>query len=73
MADEPTNVTPAPKPGWKTSEFWKGIIAMTLIALTSSDTIPMTGLGAQITVAAGVVIVFLGYGQFRTMLKKGAS
>lgn len=80
VSDKPTVSIAAPlapaapvTPGWKTTEFYKGLIAMALIALLASGVIPTTGLGAQITAAAGIVVTFLGYGAFRMMIKTGGA
>jgi hypothetical protein len=74
MADTDTAPTtppaiPTQKPGWKTSEFYKGIAVLALVTLLGSGVIPTTGVGAQITAIAGVVLTFLGYAGARTWLK----
>lgn len=61
--------TSSTKPGWRTSEFWKGLVVLLLVTLLSSGIIPTTGAGAQITAIVGAVLTFLGYAGARTWLK----
>jgi len=58
------------KPGWKTTEFWLLVVVMFITTLTAAGVI---GEGTKIEASvalAGQVLGGLGYGQFRSSVKK---
>jgi hypothetical protein len=70
--DSTTAVTTKPTtPGWKTSEFWKGIAAMVLSALFASGAITNSTVLAIMGMAA-TALVAMGYTVSRTLIKKAS-
>lgn len=67
----PVSVVPPPTPGWKTSEFWKGIAAMALTAVFASGAITNNTVLAVAGIAAAW-LTSLGYTVGRTMLKRAS-
>lgn len=60
------------KPGWQTSEFWKGLAAMALTALFASGILTNNTALAIAGIAASM-LTSMGYTVSRTMVKSGAA
>jgi hypothetical protein len=60
----------APKPGFRTTEFWFGLAAMLLTTLYASGVIPTAGTTAKVAAMAVTVLGALGYTVSRGMAKK---
>jgi len=68
--DAPVTGNGAPKPGYKTTEFWLSTAALLLGILTESGAIGPEGLAGQILGGAMTVLAALGYTTCRTVAKK---
>jgi hypothetical protein len=67
----PTTTDPAaPKPGFKTTEFWLSTLAMVLGVVLASGALPEGGLAGQIVGGVLSVLASLGYTASRTQVKK---
>lgn len=71
MPDPSTSAPPAVTPGWKTSEFWKGVAAMALSALFASGLITSSWSLALAGIAASW-LTSMGYTVSRTLVKQAA-
>lgn len=60
------------KPGVKTTEFWLTTFAAIVSALLASGIFPAGGQVMQILGACGMVLSILGYGKFRSGVKKAS-
>ncbi len=74
MSDTPTSIptttASAPKPGFKSSEFWLSTIATVGGILLASGALADGSAAAQITGGILAVLASLGYTASRTSLKK---
>jgi hypothetical protein len=74
LATVPTTtpvVTPDPKPGYKTSEFWLALAAMFLTALFASGAIASGGSTDKVLTFAAAALTSLGYSVSRGLAKSG--
>ncbi len=63
-------LTPPPKPGIRTSEFWLTLAVTVLAAIGASGLIPHTHWASQLIAAAVTVLGALGYQGRRSELKR---
>ena len=68
----PAAPSPAPKPGYTTSEFWLHLAALLLTAFYAAGVIPTSGSVAQVAAMAATLLGAVGYSVARTVLKNGA-
>jgi len=61
---------PCDKPGWKTTEFWLSLLAITLGGAFAVELIPSDGVWAKLAGLAAVVLGSLGYTVARSSVKK---
>lgn len=66
----PEETKPAPKPGWKTTEFWGMFAAVLVSAILSSDLLPEGHLTLRALGVVSVVLASLGYTASRTVVKR---
>ena len=69
MPDTNTN---APKPGYKTTEFWLAFAAVIVGAVQASGIVPSEGPWNQVLGMAISALVALGYTGARMAMKKGS-
>ncbi len=60
------------KAGYKTTEFWMGVVAMLLTMVVASGALPEAGLVGKIVVGAVSVLASLGYSASRATVKSNA-
>lgn len=60
------------KPGFKTTEFWLSLCAVTLGAVIGSGAIPSDGPWVQVVALLNTALVAMGYTGSRLTLKNGA-
>ena len=70
-AQMPEPVSPATKPGYKTTEFYLSTAAAVLGAVMASGLVPSAGPWAQLVGIAAVVLSSMGYTVSRGMAKSG--
>lgn len=70
--EDQAEAQPDTKPGWRTSEFWKGVAAMVLSALFASGAITNSTVLALAGIAASV-LTSMGYMVSRGMVKSAAA
>lgn len=70
MSDETPTDTAAPKPGYKTTEFWLTVAAAVVGFLFASDAVAPDSTVEKVLGLAAMVLTSLGYTISRTLVKK---